>query len=113
MKRGTIVLTPFPFTDLSGKKVRPGVIVSRSDRPGGDVVLAFITSRQALKPLATDLVIDSTHPDFVQTGLKGNATIKLDKLATVATSILHGELGELSAALVQEMDARLRYALEL
>ena len=23
MKRGTVVLTPFPFTDLSGQKVRP------------------------------------------------------------------------------------------
>ena len=44
MRRGTVVLTPFPFTDLIGQKVRPAVIVSRSDRPGSDVLLAFITS---------------------------------------------------------------------
>ena len=41
MKRGTVVLTPFPFTDLSGQKVRPALVVSRSDRPGSDVLLAF------------------------------------------------------------------------
>lgn len=27
MKKGTIVLTPFPFTDLKGQRVRPAVVV--------------------------------------------------------------------------------------
>jgi mRNA interferase MazF len=50
MRRGTVVLTPFPFTDLSGQKVRPALVVSRSDRPGTDVLLAFITqSLQVMK----------------------------------------------------------------
>jgi len=46
MKRGTVVLTPFPFTNLSGQKVRPAVVVSRSDRQGRDILLAFITGQQ-------------------------------------------------------------------
>jgi hypothetical protein len=32
---------------------------------------------------------------------------------TIETSILLGELGELSATVLQEMDAKLRYVLEL
>ena len=113
MKRGTFVLSPFPFTDLSGQKVRPAVVVSRSDRPGSDVVLAFMTTFRGQALLATDLVIPNTHPDFAQTGLKGSAVIKLDKLTAVETSILLGELGEFPASLVQQLNDKLRHALDL
>jgi mRNA interferase MazF len=113
MRRGLVVLTPFPFTDLSGQKVRPALVVSRSDRPGSDVLLAFVTTYTGASILPTDLLIASTDADFAQTGLKRDSVVKLDKLVTVETSILLGELGELSAALLQEADTILRYALEL
>jgi len=113
MKRGIIVLTPFPFTDLSGHKLRPALVVSRTDRPGNDVVLAFITSYQNLPLLTTDLLIENTHPGFKQTGFKSSSVIKLDKLVTMDTSILIGEIGELSSELLQEANTKLRYALEL
>jgi mRNA interferase MazF len=118
MKRGTVVLSPFPFTDLSGRKTRPALVVSRSDRSGSDVMLAFITtyigSPYIGSPLsASDLLIETTHPDFVQTGLKRSSVVKLDKLITVERSILLGELGEFSTVLMQIADAKLRYALEL
>lgn len=113
MKRGTIVLTPFPFTDLSGQKVRPAVVVSRSDRQGRDVLLAFISGQQPSSLSQTDLRIEDSHRDFGQTGLKKSSIVKLDKLVTIEISILLGELGELSVTLLREMDEKLRYALEL
>ena len=113
MTRGTIVLTPFPFTDLSSRKVRPAVVVSHSDRPGRDVVLAFITSRWAKPPLASDLLVPDTHPDFKQTGCKASSVVKFDKLVTLDTSTVLGELGQLSPALLQEAAGKLPYALEL
>lgn len=113
MRRGTIVLTPFPFTYLSGQKVRPALVVSRSSRPGTDVVLAFITSSRGQPLLGTDLFIQDTHPEFAQTGLKASPIAKLDKLVTVDTAIVLGELGELSASLLQQADDKLRYAPEL
>ena len=113
MKRGILVLTPFPYTDLSGQKTRPALVVSRSDRPGSDVVLAFITSNSSGTPLLTDLLIETSDANFLQTGLKRSSIVKLDKLVTVETSIILGELGELSAALLQIVDEKLRCALEL
>jgi len=113
VKRGTLVLTPFPFTDLSGQKVRPALVVSRSDRPGSDVVLAFITTYRGQTLLATDVLIADAHPSFAQTGLKRSSVLKLDKLVTVETSILLGELGELAEALMLQVAEKLRYALEL
>ncbi|MBI2115777.1 MAG: type II toxin-antitoxin system PemK/MazF family toxin [candidate division NC10 bacterium] len=67
MRRGTVVLTPFPFTDLSGAKVRPAVVVSRSDRPGDDVILAFVSSVVPPRPPPTDLAVDPSHPNFRET----------------------------------------------
>ena len=113
MKRGTLVLTPFPFTDLSGQKVRPALVVSRSDRPGSDVVLAFITTYRGQTLLATDVLIEDSRPSFVQTGLKRSSVIKLDKLVTVETSILLGEIGEPAEQFLQQVAEKLRYAPEL
>jgi len=64
VRRGTVVLTPFPFTDLTGAKVRPAVVISRTDRPGDDVILAFVSSVVPPPPLPTDLVVHPSHPDF-------------------------------------------------
>jgi len=94
LKRGTVVLTPFPFTDLAGKKVRPALVVSRSDRTGSDVLLAFISSYRAEPLVTTDLLVEQAHPDFAATGLKVSSVVQLDKLVTIATSVLIGELGE-------------------
>jgi len=41
MKKGDIVLIKFPFTDLSGSKLRPALVLVES---GNDVIVAFITS---------------------------------------------------------------------
>jgi mRNA-degrading endonuclease toxin of MazEF toxin-antitoxin module len=113
MRRGTVVLTPFPFTDFSGQKVRPALVVSRSDRRGRDVILAFITSRQVPLLSDSDLLVNESQSDFVQTGLKTRSVVRLDKLVTIEASLILGELGELSEALLQAVDDRLRYVLDL
>ena len=39
--------------------------------------------------------------------------VKLDKLVTIAAAIVHGELGDLSAGLMLQVNERLRHALDL
>jgi mRNA interferase MazF len=113
MNRGTTVLAPFPFTDLSGRKTRPAVVVSPTGWPGSDVILAFVTSHRGQPLFPADLLVDSTHGDFVQTGLKMSSVIKFDKLVTIDRSVILGELGELSPGLLALADDRLRQALGL
>ncbi len=59
MKKGTIVLTPFPFTDLAGQKNRPALVLALSRR-GEDVILAFISS-VIREPEESDLLMLMEH----------------------------------------------------
>ncbi len=114
MKRGKIVLTPFPFTHLKETKIRPAVIVSSSARKGNDVIIAFISSSFIKNYVSeTDLVIESSNPSYGMTGLKTTSILKLDKLATVSTDIILGELGQLDEKLLYEVNEKLKVVLDL
>ena len=45
--KGDIVLFPFPYTDLSHRKLRPSLVIS--DEMGEDILLCQITSRKIRK----------------------------------------------------------------
>jgi mRNA interferase MazF len=89
---GAIVLARFPFTDLSGDKRRPVIVVSRDNARRTDIVVCFITSVPRAGPdMAT---IDAT----ATTGLKVASTVRFDKLATLEKSVITGHLGHAPAA---------------
>lgn len=114
MKRGTIILTPFPFTDLHGNKVRPSVIVSSDTRKGDDVIVSFISSVFESDNLQeTDFVLRKEEKGFLETGLKVISVFKMDKLATIDKRIILGELGAVSKNIMQELDKKLKLALGL
>jgi mRNA interferase MazF len=89
---GAIVLARFPFTDLSGDKRRPALIVSRDNERRADVVVCFITSVPRMGP---DMApIDAT----AGTGLKVPSTVRFDKLATLEKSVIAGHVGHAPAS---------------
>lgn len=42
MEKGDIVLIPFPFTDLTGQKNRPALVLINHEN---DITVSFITSK--------------------------------------------------------------------
>lgn len=114
MKRGNIILTPFPFTDLSKNKVRPALIVSSNNRKDNDVIIAFISS--VIEPdnfSQTDILLDSKDIIFKATGLKTTSVIRTDKLATIDKNIILGELGNIDIELIKKIDENLKIVLDL
>jgi mRNA interferase MazF len=84
---GTIVLARFPFTDLSGNKRRPALVISRENGRRSDVIVAFITSVQRT---GADMAPIDPTPD---TGLKVASVVRFDKVATLDKSITSGRRG--------------------
>ena len=83
--KGDIVLVNFPFTDLTGKKVRPACVLADDGR---DVTLAFISS-VIENPGAFDLKL---KPD-TSNNLKKESLLKVSKLATLSRTIILGKIG--------------------
>lgn len=107
MTKGKVVLVPFPFDDLSGTKVRPAVCLTNPVGPYNHVILAFITSRIPTDLLETDILLDGSHPDFANSGLRKPSTIRLDCVITVRKSVIRRKLGELSATTQKEIADKL------
>lgn len=90
---GDIVLVPFPFTDQSGAKKRPAVIVSSAKYNAArrDVILMAVTS-QVSKISAFG---ETPVTDWRQAGLLFSSTIK-PVVATIEATLVLRSLGALS-----------------
>ena len=106
-KKGTVILVPFPFTDLSGNKVRPAVIVS-DGKIGSDVIVLFVTSQSKLK---------SKHSVAIKanekSGIKTNSKVICSKIATLEAKIILGELGQVNKVDQKKIDIELKRVLSL
>jgi mRNA interferase MazF len=89
MKKGDIVLIPFPFTDLSGNKNRPAVVLSGNKY---DIIVAFVSTNLNWSD-ETDIALKANP----ENGLKKDSLIKLSKIATLEKSLILGLLGNIDA----------------
>jgi mRNA interferase MazF len=106
-KKGAVILVPFPFTDLSGNKVRPAVIISEK-KIGSDVVVVFITSQTKLKEKHLVLV----KPEEGN-GIKVPSKVICSKIATLDAKVILGELGTVSNTVLGHIEQELRTVLGL
>jgi mRNA interferase MazF len=88
MTKGDIVLIPFPFTDLSGMKNRPALILAAG---AIDITVSFITTQ-----LKWQEEFDVKVEPAPINGLKRTSLIRLSKLATLEKDLAIGKLGSLS-----------------
>lgn len=92
---GDVLLVPFPFTDQSGTKKRPAVVVSSSSYNASrrDIVIMAITS-QVRQPLAFG---EAMIADWQTAGLI-KASILKPVITTIEQALVIRTMGVLSAA---------------
>ncbi len=105
MAKADIVLITFPFTDLSGSKLRPAVVLAQTDL---DVTVCFITTQKQWQEL-TDVAIAPNPTN----GLKAASLIRTGKIATLDKSLSKGLLGKLNVAEATELNAKLKILFQL
>ena len=99
MKKGDIVLVPFPHTDLSTIKIRPALVLTVEL---DDVTLAFISSNIKFRTEADVLLTKNASNK-----LKFHSLLKLNRLVTLTIDLIEGKIGELTNSEIQLVDQTL------
>jgi mRNA interferase MazF len=108
-KRGDVVLVGFVFSDESGKKLRPALVISSSpyNRGRTEVVVAAITSNVRRRLFGDHLIVDWKGAGLlfpsVATGI----------LRTVARGMIDRKLGAMAKVDMDAVDNGLRRSLAL
>ncbi len=86
---GSVILIPFPFSDLSNTKLRPAVVLTTLDK--GDCILCQVTS----KPYDNN-AIELNQTDFAEGSLQRVSYARPSKLFTANASLLQHQAGQLT-----------------
>jgi mRNA interferase MazF len=105
MAKGDIVLITFPFTDLSGSKLRPAVVLVSSST---DFTVCFISSQISWQEPTDVMLIPNNHNNLRKASL-----IRTNKIATLDKSLAKGLLGKLHEEELTELNIRLKELLQL
>ena len=105
MAKGDIVLITFPFTDLSGSKLRPAVVLTDTNL---DLTVCFITTQIGWQE-STDVMLHVSPTN----GLRKQSLIRTSKIATLDRALAKGLLGRLSLNEINLLNVNLKNLLQL
>lgn len=105
MDKGDIVLISFPFTNLSGSKLRPAIVLIETKL---DITVCFITSQINWQE-QTDVALFPSE----QNGIKVQSLARTSKIATLDKALAKGLLGRLSVHETAELNQKLKKLFQL
>ena len=88
--KGDVVVIPFPFSDLTGSKKRPALVLA--DLPGDDILLCQITSQFTKDSFA----IPFTNKDFLVGSLPSESNIRPSRIFTADKNIIERKTGTIN-----------------
>ena len=103
---GSVVLVPFPFSDLSQSKRRPAVVLADAGR--GDWILCQVTSKSYADARAVKL----TDKDFEHGSLRVTSYACPFKLFTAHESLFLSEAGRLRALSLKKISDEVVFLLQ-
>ena len=116
MKRGDVVLMDYPFSNGTGRKVRP-VLVVLADRYlqklAHTVVVPITSSPSRFVGDASQLVIEDNSPEARQSGLRLRSVIQCESLLAIRKTFVIRTLGSLPLTTMQQIDECWKSALGL
>ncbi len=93
----SVVVVAFPFSDLSGKKLRPAVVLTEAGR--GDWILCQVTSN----PHSDPNVVSLSDQSFSQGALRAVSFARPTKLFTAHASLMNKRVAVLKKEVFKEI----------
>ena len=91
MNTGDIVLIPFPFAELTNKKVRPAVVVCETTDGYRDLVLCAISSVVPPNLSKNEILLQVDK----ENGLRKDSILKIDRIVTAKQQDMIAKIGKL------------------
>ena len=114
VRRGGIVIVDFPYSDHTGSKIRPALVVQSDvwNQRIDDTILALITSSsQRRVEASTQYFINISTIEGQQTKLRLNSIVQCENLVTHDQRLILRIIGSLSDVAMQEIDTCLKASL--
>ncbi len=93
---GQVVLFRFPYTDLTGGKLRPALLLGKLPGEYDDWLVCMISSQVRHYVAGFDEIVDERDEDFATSGLKVKSVIRVGRVAVLSGEVLLGAVGEIS-----------------
>lgn len=106
--KGSIILALFPYTDFSGEKLRPALVLYEGYL---DVTVAYISGQIPAKPLPSDLLILSGTSSYTNAGLKEPSVLSIDKIMILDKKKSEGIIGVANDDLKREVNLKITQCL--
>jgi len=103
MKIGDIVLIPFPFAELTNKKVRPAVVITETADKYKDIVVAAVSSVVPNKLSVREVLLTPNKVNL----LRVESVLKADRIVTLKREDKIADLGKLSTSELAEFKSKL------
>jgi len=104
--KGDVVVIPFPFSDLSGSKRRPALVLT--NLRGDDILLCQITSQPSEDIFALAL----KSRDFISGTLPADSFIRPLRIFTADKNIIIRKAGEITPELMDKVIDGIIFALK-
>mgnify|MGYP006282565039 CR=1 FL=1 len=102
VRKGDVVVIPFPYTDMSKLKTRPVLVVACPR--GTNVIVCQITSQTTRND---EYAIQVNSNDFAKGSLPSSSLVKTNMIMTLDVDTILAKSGTLSSEKIQQVEEKL------
>lgn len=101
IQQGDLILVPFPFSDQSGRKVRPVIVLSNNEFNGHseDIIVTGVTSNISKDKYATKL----DNKDLEEGKLITNCMAKVENILKLDRDLIIKKIGKIKKGKIKEI----------
>lgn len=108
IKPGDIVLFIYPYTNYSGEKRRPALIIAERPDFTNEFLITFLTSQILPFNKKWDVELDPGTKRDNKTNLKKKTLIKTTKLMIISYSRLTGKIGKVDLSVLEKVRGNIK-----